>query len=83
MISQTELQELLDIQIKELVERKWKPLLDAPWATITIKKYHRTQLKDISNISKMKTEIRTKIGTLGPFIFLNDFFSKSQKPRPY
>ncbi len=66
-----------------LIRKYWSPLLETPWNTVEVLKYHRTVSKSVRNIFDVKSLISDSVGTLGPFIFLNDFWSKHDWSGPY
>ena len=68
---------------KELIQEQWQQLLTMPWKEKTMEKFHRTSLKEVIGISTIKNQIFSSLGTIGPFIFLNEFISKIELPGPY
>jgi hypothetical protein len=65
-----------------LVKEKWN-ILDEPWQIVTKTKGHRTISKDINGINEIKQMVLDKLGYIGPFIFLNEYFSQMDWVGPY
>jgi hypothetical protein len=82
MVDENQVKSLLSQHIQRLVTSEWT-ILEDEWHIVQLKKGHRSEIKDIHNVQHIKMEIGSKIGYIGPFIFLNDFYSRKDWIGPY
>src|ERR1700760_3466364 len=69
--------------IARLLEEEWK-FLDQPWPMCPkTKKYHRSEMKPINHIQKMKEVLMRRLGAIPVFFFLTVIWTKFYFPGPY
>lgn len=76
------LKNILQNDIEKLIKDKWT-FLNNNYTLLADTKYHRTELKEIKHVKKIKENIKNKLGYIGPFAFITDFCSKISLPGPY
>lgn len=72
----------LKLEINNVVLNKWG-FLDNDWGKINKKYKHRTEIKEIKNMTEIKNELKSKLGYIGVFFFLNELYTNSEYPGPY
>ena len=69
--------------IARLLEEEWK-FLDQPWPMCPkTKKYHRSEMKPINHLQKMKEVLMRRLGPIPVFFFLTVIWTKFYFPGPY
>ena len=67
----------------KLLDQEWK-FLDEPWPLYPkTRKYHRSEMKTILNVSRMKELLMKRLGVIPVFFFLSVIWSKFYFPGPY
>lgn len=79
-IDNIEYNEILKLLTVELINNKWH-FLNNDYIT-NIKK-EDNNIKNVFFIDRIKKEIKKKLGYIGPYIFLTDFFKKYRFTGPY
>jgi hypothetical protein len=82
MLTYDQMEQLL-IEHKQLVVNQHWGILKENWSTMEAGKYHHTKVKQILGIQTIKQHIADQIGYIGPYIFLNEFFSRYDWVLPY
>ena len=77
MISHFILTSKLQEEKEKLILKQWSDL-DIDWKSIVVLKGHRSELKTINEIQKIKEKIVEKLGYVGLFIFLNEYFRRRE-----
>ena len=67
----------------KLLEDEWK-FLDQPWPLCPkTKKFHRSEMKPINHVQKMKELLMRRLGAIPVFFFLSVIWAKFYFPGPY
>ncbi len=60
---------------KSIMREKWKEILERQWKVVEVTQFHRTKRVDVVDIDSIKQVVYGKLGSIVPFIFLNEFYS--------
>jgi hypothetical protein len=72
----------LKIEINKLILSEWC-FLSEDWKKIMNKYKHRTELKNVKNITEIKNELVNKLGYIAVFFFLNVLYTNKEYPGPF
>lgn len=64
------------------MKEKWQIILDKPWQVVTLDKGHRTSAEETNNIETAKNFVHERLGSIVPFVFLNEYYSKKDHVGP-
>lgn len=76
------MQEYINQEGERIYKTHWQFMYET-WPIVATPKFHRTNKKDIPNISKAKEYVYNKLGIIPVFFFLTVVFSSDVYPGPY
>ncbi|KAL1925909.1 hypothetical protein VTP01DRAFT_7248 [Rhizomucor pusillus] len=65
-----------------LMQLQWQ-FLGYSWPTVTKTRYHRSEIKEVNDISFIKSYVLDRLGYIPVFFFLVVFFGSQEYPGPY
>ncbi|KAF9993319.1 hypothetical protein BGZ80_010560 [Entomortierella chlamydospora] len=73
---------LMEAEFDRLISIQWR-FLHQDWPVVKRAKYHRTEVKSVENIRKVKDFVQRRLGVIPVFFFLVVIFGVRSYPGPY
>ena len=72
----------MDTEFDRLISAQWG-FLHKDWPVVERSKFHRTEIKSVENIQKVKDFVQHRLGIIPVFFFLTVIFGVKSYPGPY